>query len=95
MLPGFLKTVTVSGGRGRPHCLSRDESRRAFKRLISGELTNYRVVRTSPDPLQKLIRVKLKPHHGTDVNIRDAAQMCATLIQVLIEVKNPSVPDVG
>jgi hypothetical protein len=45
-------TVTVSGGRGGLHYLSRDESRRAFKRLISGELTNYRVVRTSPEPLQ-------------------------------------------
>jgi hypothetical protein len=42
----------VSGGRGRLHCLSRDESRQAFKRLISGELTDYRVVRTSPEPLQ-------------------------------------------
>jgi hypothetical protein len=45
-------SVTVSGGRWRLHCLSRDENRRAYKRLISGEPTNYRVVHTSPEPLQ-------------------------------------------
>jgi hypothetical protein len=28
-----------------------------MRHLISGELTNYRVVRTSPEPLQMAIRV--------------------------------------
>jgi hypothetical protein len=46
----FLSCKGVMGREGL-HSLSGDESRRAYEGLISGELTNYRVVRTSPEPL--------------------------------------------
>jgi hypothetical protein len=34
------------------HCLSRNESRRAYEASLPGELTNYSVVHTSLEPLQ-------------------------------------------
>jgi hypothetical protein len=38
-----------------------------MRRLISGELTNYRVVRTSPEPLQKCIDKKVMVHTASSL----------------------------
>jgi hypothetical protein len=40
-----------------------------MRHLISGELTNYRVVRTSPEPIQTIVHVR--DFGGNEVDFED------------------------
>jgi hypothetical protein len=52
-IPWFI-TVRVIGGRGTALFSLEMRAGELIRRLISGELTNYEVVRTSPEPLHTL-----------------------------------------
>jgi hypothetical protein len=49
-----LNCVRVIGGRGTALFSLEMRAGELIRRLISGELTNYEVVRTSPEPLHTL-----------------------------------------